>query len=98
MTAPTEESNPFGEMGRDPRDHMRPAKTAGQAASSLVGFGVMGLGGLLVLIGVLDKVGGGALWLPILALGIGVCHLGYWLYYRGQTRSRRGPQPRGRRR
>jgi hypothetical protein len=30
MTTPTEESNPFGEMGRDPRDHLRPAKTPGK--------------------------------------------------------------------
>jgi hypothetical protein len=86
-----EDPNPFGEMGRDARGHLRPAKTAAQAASSLVGFGVMGIGGLLVLAGiVLKRADKSAWWTLALAVGIGFCYLGYWLYGRGQPSNRRG--------
>jgi hypothetical protein len=90
MATPPEAPNPFGEMGRDARDHIRPPKTVGQAASGLIGFCVMALGGAIVVGGVVARIARAPIAIFIVILGVVVCYFGYWLYGRSQRRVRHG--------
>jgi lysozyme family protein len=85
-----DDPDPFGRLDRDPRDRLAPPKTAAQSASSAVGFVVMGVGGGLVALGVVVRVGGSPLGFALLAVGVGVSYLGYWLFNRGRVRRRYG--------
>jgi hypothetical protein len=92
MAEESPDPNPFGELSHDARDRLPPPKTAGQVASGVIGFVVMGIGGLLVGAAILIRLAGGSLWIVVLPLGLGVCYLGYWLYNRGRVRTRRTPR------
>jgi hypothetical protein len=50
----------------------------------------MGLGGGLVALGVVVRMGGSPLGFALPAAGVGVSYLGYWLYNRGRVSRRYG--------